>query len=220
MCLILGIKIKNGEMQMKIKRKNLIIVYLFTASVFLTGLWRFSQNEKIHVLENDYERLESIAVIVEDIYYNEAENCLSETVFEECFLPLQFGTVTSGFGYRNDPFGAEAKKTLHSGIDIAVDMNSEIFSVFGGTVVSAEYDEIGGNYIRIDHHNGFESYYGHLSQIKVNEGEKVSAGQIIGYSGDSGKVTGPHLHLGLYYNGNPVDPDVYLNITNLLDPSE
>ncbi len=205
---------------MKIKRKNLIIVYLFTASVFLTGLWRFSQNERIYALENDYERLESIAVIVEDIYYNETKSCFSETVFKECFLPLQFGTVTSGFGYRSDPFGTETKQTMHSGIDIAVSMDSAVFSVFGGTVVSAEYDDVGGNFIKIDHNNGFESYYGHLSQFKVSEDEKVSAGQIIGYSGDSGKVTGPHLHFGLYYKGNPVDPDVYLNITNLLSPSE
>ena len=204
---------------MKIKRKNLIIIYLFTASVFLTGIWRFSQNEKICVWENDYTRLDNIAVIVEDIYYNESENCFTAPAFSECILPLKYGTVTSAFGYRDDPFGS-GSEDLHSGMDIAVEMNTEVFSVFSGTVVSAAYDDIGGNFIKIDHNNGFESYYGHLSQIKVNEGEKISAGQLIGFSGDSGKVTGPHLHFGLYYNGNPVDPDVYLNITKLLNPSE
>ena len=110
--------------------------------------------------------------------------------------------------------------SLHSGMDIAVGMGTEVYSIFTGVVVSAKYDDVGGNFIKIDHGNGFESYYGHLSEFKVNEGQKVSAGQVIGLSGDSGKVTGPHLHFGLYYNGAPVDPDVYLNITKLLNPSE
>lgn len=207
-------------MKMKIKRKNLIIIYLFTAAVFITGLWRFSENEKVYVLENDYDRLSNIAAIVDDIYYLESANCFSATVFAESVLPLNYGTVTSDFGYRNDPFGSESKIDLHSGMDIAVEMETEVFSVFSGIVVSSEYDDIGGNYIKIDHENGFESYYGHLSELKVSEGENVSAGQVIGLSGDSGKVTGPHLHFGLYYNGIPVDPDVYLNITGLLSPSE
>ena len=93
-------------------------------------------------------------------------------------------------------------------------------SVSSGIVCFAEYDEVGGNFVKIDHGNGFKSYYGHLSEIKVNVGEKITVGQVIGLSGDSGKVTGPHLHFGLYYNDIPVDPDVYFNITKLISHSE
>ena len=70
---------------MKIKRKNLIIIYLFTAAVFITGLWRFSENEKVYVLENDYDRLSNIAAIVDDIYYLESANCFSATVFARLY---------------------------------------------------------------------------------------------------------------------------------------
>jgi len=207
---------------MRLKRKNLIIIYLFTASIFLTGLWRFSENEKVFVLEVDNDRLDSISVIVEDIYYYEdgTESCFSQAVFSGSVLPLNNGIVTSAFGYRNDPFSSQDEQTFHNGIDIAVELQTEVLSVSPGIVSFAEYDEVGGNFVKIDHGNGFESYYGHLSEIKVNVGEKITVGQVIGLSGDSGKVTGPHLHFGLYYNGIPVDPDVYFNITKLISHSE
>ena len=129
-------------------------------------------------------------------------------MFSEYALPVS-GTVTSGFGYRNDPFGSEEAQ-MHSGIDIAAQTGTEIYAFCSGTVTACKYSEIGGNYIQILHDNGFYSYYGHLSELLVSEGETVSTGQLIALSGQTGKVTGPHLHFQLTYNGRAVDPTVFI----------
>ena len=207
---------------MRIKRKTAITVYLFTAAVFLTALWRFSREEKLKMLSQDEDRISSIAVVSESVnFYGEtAEVFLYLPVFTECCLPLDSGNITSSFGYRDDPFGETPETDFHSGIDIAADTETSVKAISGGIVVAATYDDIGGNYIKISHDNGFVSYYGHLSDIQVFEGEEVSAGQIIGLSGESGKVTGPHLHFGLYYKNKPVDPDVYLNFETMVNNSE
>lgn len=207
---------------MRIKRKTAITVYLFTASVFLTALWRFSNEEKLKMLSADEERISSFAVVSDSVtFYGETKDVFSYVpVFTECFLPLDSGNVTSDFGYRSDPFGKKSAPDFHSGMDIATELNSDVRAVSSGVVVTAAYDEIGGNYIKISHDNGFVSYYGHLSDIRVAEGEEVYGGQIIGLSGESGKVTGPHLHFGLYYKDNPVDPDVYLNFETMVNTAE
>lgn len=201
---------------MRIKRKNMIALYLFTASLLLTGIWRFSAEERLASVEKDSERLSQISFISTNLYFHEksVETFSSMPVFEDYVLPLDSGNITSYFGFRNDPFSKEASTDFHKGLDIAVENGTKIIAVYNGVVSAAEYDDVGGNYVKIDHGNGFESYYGHMSELNVSVGEKVLAGQVIGLSGASGKVTGPHLHFGLYYKGVPVDPDVYLNFEN------
>lgn len=206
---------------MSLKRRNTIIVYLFTASLFLTALWRFSNEEKLKMSAHDEDRIAEFSLVTGDIFFYGDDIDVFSTVptFSECILPLKSGNITSEFGYRSDPFKI-ALSDFHSGIDIATALNSDVRSVADGEVVAAGYDDIGGNYIKILHENGFVSYYGHLSRIDVEIGEEVSVGQIIGLSGESGKVTGPHLHFGLYYENVPVDPDVYLNFETLSCSSE
>ncbi len=197
---------------MRIKRRNTIIVYLFTASLFLTALWRFSTEEKLKMAVHDEDRISEFSLVTGDIFfYGDTDDVLSAfPTFSECILPLESGNITSDFGFRSDPFNVSSTD-FHSGIDIATELDSIVKAVASGEVITAEYDDVGGNYIKILHDNGFISYYGHLSQIDVKAGEEVSVGQMIGLSGESGKVTGPHLHFGLYYNNAPVDPDVYMN---------
>lgn len=192
----------------------MISVYLFTAALFLTGLFRFANEEKTELFGSDEERILDYSIASGSIsfYEEETEVFLSAPVFSWQVLPLDSGKITSAFGFRSDPFGTTSEVGFHNGTDIAVPMNSEVYAVSDGVVIAAEYDTVGGNYIRIAHENGFESYYGHLSYIEVSDGESVLSGQLIGLSGDSGKTTGPHLHFGLYYEKNPVDPDVYLNL--------
>lgn len=198
---------------MRIKRKNAILIYLFTASLFLTSLWRFSNEEKQKMLLQDSDRLTEFSLMAENVYFNDiCEPVLLEIpTFMDCILPLESGNITSDFGYRKDPLNDSGKIEVHNGIDISVKKNSEVYAIANGIVINAEYDDIGGNYIKISHDNGFVSYYGHLSSIKVEKGEEVSVGQVIGLSGESGIVTGPHLHFGFYYKNTPVDPNVYLD---------
>lgn len=89
-----------------------------------------------------------------------------------------------------------------------------IYSVAGGKVIKAAYSSYNGNYILIDHGSGVVTYYGHCSSMAVSTGTSVSQGQIIGYVGSTGYVTGPHLHFELRVNGTQVAPEDYLKKAN------
>jgi murein DD-endopeptidase MepM/ murein hydrolase activator NlpD len=112
------------------------------------------------------------------------------------------GTFTSPFGMR---WGR-----LHAGIDIAVPVGAGLRAADSGTVAIAGWTGGYGNYTCIDHGGGISTCYGHQSSIAVSVGSSVSQGQVIGYSGNTGNSTGPHLHFEVRINGNPVDPMGYL----------
>jgi len=112
------------------------------------------------------------------------------------------GPITSGYGYR---WGR-----LHEGIDIAVPEGTPIRAAASGTVIIAGYTGGYGNYTCIDHGGGLSTCYGHQSGYAVSAGESVSQGEIIGYSGNTGSSTGPHLHFEVRINGVATDPLGYL----------
>ncbi|MBQ9663216.1 MAG: peptidoglycan DD-metalloendopeptidase family protein [Oscillospiraceae bacterium] len=114
--------------------------------------------------------------------------------------------ITSRFGYRTDPFTGEQR--YHSGIDIDGYGNEggAIIAADGGTVVTATYNDGYGNYIIIDHGNGYQTLYGHMSGLAVGSGATVSQGQTIGYLGATGRATGTHCHFEVFINGSRTDP--------------
>lgn len=112
------------------------------------------------------------------------------------------GTLSSGFGKR---WGR-----MHKGIDIAADTGEPIRAVQGGIVVFAGNRGTYGKTVIINHGDGFRSLYAHTSKLKVSSGERVEEGQVIALVGSSGRSTGPHLHLELLYQGQPVNPEKYL----------
>ncbi|HEX6663212.1 MAG TPA: peptidoglycan DD-metalloendopeptidase family protein [Gaiellaceae bacterium] len=112
------------------------------------------------------------------------------------------GPVTSPFGYR---WGR-----LHAGIDIAVPVGTPIHAAASGTVALAGWVDGYGNYTCIDHGGGLATCYAHQSSLAVSVGTHVTQGQVIGYSGNTGHSTGPHLHFEVRINGTPVDPLGYL----------
>lgn len=124
-------------------------------------------------------------------------------------LPLDTRVVSSGFGYRNSPVYGKWK--FHKGIDFAASQGEAVYSCKGGTVSFVlRNDAVFGNYIIIAHQNGLTSVYAHLSRILVRKGETVGAGQKIGEVGQTGFVTGPHLHFEIRQNGTAADPDEFL----------
>ena len=115
--------------------------------------------------------------------------------------------VTSKFGPRRYRF--------HYGIDLAVNIGDTIRSAFKGKVRIIDYDGGGyGNYIVIRHDNGLETVYAHLSKVDVRQDQSVRAGQLIGFGGNTGRSTGPHLHFETRYIGNALNP------SNLIDFEE
>ena len=119
--------------------------------------------------------------------------------------------ITSRFGNRIDPFTGQVR--YHSGIDID-GYNHEgypIIAADGGTVVTATYNDGYGNYVIIDHGNGYMTLYGHMSGHAVSYGDVVSQGQTIGYLGATGRATGTHCHFEVRINGSTTDPAQYFS---------
>ena len=121
-------------------------------------------------------------------------------------LPVA-GTITSQFGHRIDPITGEVSS--HTGTDIACAEGTPILAAADGVVTVANgLDSWGGSYgyyIQIDHGGGLETLYAHCSSICVTTGQQVQAGQVIGYVGHTGRVTGNHLHLEVRIDGNRAD---------------
>ena len=117
--------------------------------------------------------------------------------------------VLQSFGYR-DVAGVSvdgaAKQAFHAGVDLEAAEGSSVLAVADGTVAASTYDMVYGNQITIQHADGMLTTYSHLSERLVSEGDSVRQGQIIGRSGATGWVTGPHLHLDVQVNGEYVDP--------------
>lgn len=119
------------------------------------------------------------------------------------------GRVTSEFGNRISP--TTGRRSFHSGIDIAANTGTRVSSTAAGRVAHVGYDADGyGNYIIVDHGNGFRTLYAHLSEVNVRAGQNVSDNQKIGEVGSTGNSTGPHLHYEVRRNGQPVNPRPYL----------
>ncbi len=121
--------------------------------------------------------------------------------------------VTSPFGGRADPTGFSG--SFHDGIDMGGTSSTPIMASRSGTVVQASFDGSAGNYIIIDHGDGYYSYYLHLSNYIATPGQSVSAGQTIGTMGTTGNSTGVHLHFGIATSSNWsgfVDPAPFLGI--------
>ncbi|EAY27800.1 peptidase, M23/M37 family [Microscilla marina ATCC 23134] len=112
--------------------------------------------------------------------------------------PLATNFKTSNFGYRWGRF--------HHGIDLNLSIGTPIYSVFDGIVRISAYGMGFGNYVVVRHYNGLETLYGHMSIRKVEVGQVVKAGQLIGLGGSTGWSTGPHLHFEVRYQGNSIDP--------------
>ncbi len=121
------------------------------------------------------------------------------------------GRVSSSFGERIDPFNGEG--AFHRGVDISTWYGHAIIAPADGLVRYADFQSGYGRLIELDHGNGIETRYGHLSSFAVAAGQTVRRGQIIGYVGSSGRTTSPHLHYEVRIHETPVNPYKYLRTT-------
>lgn len=158
---------------------------------------QLNQMEKILPLQE--QSLSSLEVAVVDY-----KNRLAAT---PSIWPTR-GHITSPYGYRRSPFGYG--NDFHSGIDIGAPLGTPIYATARGVVKSIRYTSGYGRHILIDHGYGFTTLYAHLYRYTVRVGQKVERGDMIGYVGNSGRSTGPHLHYEVRINGSPRNPVPYL----------
>ncbi|MEO0071221.1 MAG: M23 family metallopeptidase [candidate division WOR-3 bacterium] len=121
--------------------------------------------------------------------------------------PVQ-GWVTSGFGYRQDPFSG--RREMHEGMDIVAPRGTPIVAPADGRVVYSGWKAGYGRTVEIDHGWGVRTFFAHCQELKVTNGKRVKRGEVIATVGSSGLTTGNHLHYGVQLNGSWVNPGDYI----------
>lgn len=148
----------------------------------------------------------------EKVYDPDAINYVvltDETDPYEMIWPLPGDHRTySKFGYRKAP--TKGASTYHQGWDIGGEFGAPIVSVLAGYAIEVDKNSSAGNYVKIEHEDGFVTVYCHMSKQLVSEGDYVRQGQKIGLIGSTGVSTGPHLHFSVKIDGTYVDPDPYI----------
>ncbi len=124
------------------------------------------------------------------------------------FMRPMEGRVTSGYGARQNPMGPSKK--MHYGVDIAAPHGTKIRAAADGVVRDTGKYWPRGRYVEITHKNGYTTHYYHLYKDIVHDGQKVKRGDVIGYEGETGNCTGPHLHFEIQKYGIAKDPALYL----------
>ncbi len=115
--------------------------------------------------------------------------------------------LASGYGMRMHPILKIRK--MHKGMDFAASKGTPIYASGNGKVIKAYRSDTYGNVVYIDHGYGYETVYAHMSKIKTKKGAKVKRGELIGYVGNTGRSSGPHLHYEVHKNGKTVNPIYY-----------
>ncbi|PID49602.1 MAG: peptidase M23 [Proteobacteria bacterium] len=145
--------------------------------------------------------------VLEGLYQILAGLALEQEIVPS-FSPVNKGYISSRFGSRRDPFNGRMRQ--HRGLDFAGPKGTDIYSVAGGVVSFVGRRGGYGKVVEVDHGSGFLSRYAHLNEVLVENGTVVTKGSRIAAMGSTGRSTGSHLHLEILQNGEPVDPEQYL----------
>ncbi len=158
----------------------------------------------VDLSEEALERIGRERVVLDNAIGNWREKDLDSI----SLAPPVDGPRSDSFGFRR--FFNDQPRRPHSGMDIAVVQGTPILAPRDGIVTTTGDFFFNGNTVIVDHGQGLITLYCHLSEIGVEFGQSVEAGEILGAVGATGRVTGPHLHFGVYLNGTPVDPAILL----------
>lgn len=172
--------------------------------LFNDNTWRYVRNRDIDVLDEtvftqnwDTINLNPYKVELKDLPISMVIDLVDS--LKSYHYPYK-GRVTSKYGPR--------RRRVHQGTDIGLKIGDPIYAPFDGRVrITKHYRGGYGNLIVLRHDNGLETFYGHLSQILVEPEQWVTAGQVIGYGGNTGRSTGPHLHFEMRYKGQSFDAE-------------
>lgn len=173
--------------------------------------WRFVRNRNIDVLDEtvftqewDTTKIQPFKVELKDIPMSMVIDLVDS--LKSYHYPFK-GRVTSKYGPR--------RRRIHQGTDIDLETGDPVYATFDGRVRICTYVRYGyGNLVVLRHDNGLETFYGHLSEINVKPNEWVTAGQVIGKGGNTGRSTGSHLHFEMRYKGHTFDPERLIDFTS------
>ena len=164
-------------------------------------------NKELSILEMDVEKLSREVNLELTSYasiYDKVQEDINRISKIPSIRPVEGGYLNSTFGYRNDPI--DNVRRFHQGQDITVKSGTPVLSPADGVVKRAYYAGGFGNHIKLEHGSGYTTLFAHLSKINVKHGQNVKRGEIIGYTGNTGRSTAPHLHYEIHRNGKPQNP--------------
>ena len=141
-----------------------------------------------------------------DLYQSRLELAQLSSVFANMpvMKPVNKYYISSGFGGRLDPM--RKRRAIHYGVDMAGWWDRPVMASADGVVTQAGRNGAYGNFIEVNHENGFRTRFGHLKRIKVKSGQRVERGAVIGLMGSTGRSTGPHLHYEVWFADTPLNP--------------
>ena len=164
-------------------------------------------NRGLSVLQIDIEKLSrqvNFELASYESIYNQVKSDIDRIRHIPSIRPVKGGFLNSVFGYRRDPI--DGVRRFHQGQDITVSKGTPIYAPADGKVKRAYYIGGFGNHIRLEHSHGYATLFAHLSKISVRHGQKVKRGDLIGYTGNTGRSTAPHLHYEVHHYGTPKNP--------------
>tara|TARA_B100001179_G_scaffold202799_1_gene164598 strand:- start:125 stop:1054 length:930 start_codon:yes stop_codon:yes gene_type:complete len=167
-------------------------------------------NREISVLQLDIEKISrqvNFELASYESIYKKVKSNIDRIRHIPSIRPVEGGFLNSGFGYRRDPI--DGVRRFHQGQDITVSKGSPIYSPADGLVKRAYYIGGFGNHIKLEHSHGYVTVFAHLSKISVRHGQKIKRGDLIGYTGNTGRSTAPHLHYEVHHYGTPKNPMDY-----------
>ncbi len=198
----IGLSTKPGDYEFSIKHAdglNLKSKFTIKYKKYDEQHLTIKNKRKVNPNTQDTKR-----IIAEGKRKKKAKSQFSESTPNVEFIWPVNGRISSIFGLRR--FFNEQERKPHSGLDIAADEGTPIKATADGTVIEAGDFFFSGNMIYIDHGQGIISLYAHLSKITVKPGDIIKQGHIIGHVGQTGRVTGPHLHFAIITNKTLIDP--------------
>ncbi len=173
-----------------------------------------SNLEQEDLIVGNYKKIDELKkkIFIQSTSYDELEKLAKNKEEKFAALPAiqpvsnkDLKRFSSGYGFRNDPI--HQTRRMHWGVDFSAPQNTPIYATANGSVTKATYSPGGyGYHIKIDHGFGYETLYGHMNKYIVKIGQKVKRGEIIGYVGNTGKSTAPHLHYEVHKNKKKIDP--------------
>ena len=211
-----SIELRESAVENSMKLDSLESLYISQSKYIKSLKDILSGNISFEDLDQNNENTESNSLELEIVKTNLDDSLLRALVDEEdkynafdlegerfttvLFPPVK-GGLSSGFDY----------ESKHYGVDIAMPENSPVHSISEGIVVFAEWTSETGFVIILEHLNGLTSIYKHNSSIIKTQGDRIETGEIIAFTGNTGSLTtGPHLHFELWFRGEPVDPESYI----------
>ena len=202
-------KLRVGEV-MYIPNIKGIFIYINKKDTVYKISKRYNMSPDLIMDVNDLESpllVPGMKIFLPGVRYNIMKRAFA---LGEAFDKPVSGRLTSKFGYRKDPF--TGKIAFHTGIDIANRIGSPVHAARGGMVTFVGLRRGYGLVVQIRHNFGYKTVYGHLLDSKVVVGQKVKRGQIIGFVGNSGRSTGPHLHFEVWLRSRLIDPMTQTNM--------